>query len=69
MLSIGFNPTIENKGRSIEVNIFDFTENIYGKTIRVAFHQKIRNEEKFNSLAELKAALDRDKEVCLGVLK
>lgn len=68
MLSIGFNPTIENKGRSIEVNIFDFNENIYGKTIRVGFHKKIRNEKKFNNLAELKLALDKDKEVCLGVL-
>ncbi len=69
MLSIGMNPTIENKGRSIEVNIFDFNENIYGKTIRVGFHQKIRNEEKFNSLAELKAQLDKDKEVSLRILK
>lgn len=68
MLSIGFNPTIENKGRSIEVNIFDFNENLYGKTIRVGFHKKIRNEEKFNSLAELKLQLDKDKEVCLGIL-
>lgn len=68
MLSVGMNPTIENKGRSIEVNIFDFNENIYGKTIRVGFHKKIRNEEKFNSLAELKAQLDKDKEVCLGIL-
>jgi riboflavin kinase/FMN adenylyltransferase len=68
MLSVGINPTIENKGRSIEVNIFDFDQNIYGKTIRVGFHQKIRDEEKFNSLAELKAQLDKDKEVCLGIL-
>lgn len=68
MLSVGFNPTIENKGRSMEVNIFDFNENIYGKIIRVGFHQKIRNEEKFNNLDELKAALARDKEVCLGLL-
>jgi riboflavin kinase / FMN adenylyltransferase len=68
MLSIGFNPTIENKGRSIEVNIFDFNENIYGKTIRVGFHKKIRNEKKFNNLTELKTALDKDKEVCLGIL-
>jgi riboflavin kinase/FMN adenylyltransferase len=68
MLSVGMNPTIENKGRSIEVNIFEFNENIYGKTIRVGFYKKIRNEEKFNSLAELKAQLDKDKEVCLGML-
>lgn len=68
MLSVGMNPTIENKGRSIEVHIFDFDQNIYDKTIRVGFHQKIREEEKFNSLAELKTQLDKDKEVCLGLL-
>ncbi len=68
MLSIGNNPTIENKGRSIEVNIFNFNKDIYGETIKVAFFQKIRNEEKFNSMYELKARLDEDKEACLGVL-
>ena len=68
MLSVGINPTIENKGRSIEVHIFDFDQDIYGKTIRVGFHQKIRDEEKFNGLAELKAQLDKDKEVCLRLL-
>lgn len=68
MMSIGMNPTIENKGRSMEVNIFDFNEDIYGKTIKVSFVKKIRNEEKFNNLDELKAALARDKEICLGLL-
>jgi riboflavin kinase / FMN adenylyltransferase len=68
MMSIGMNPTIMNKGRSMEVHIFDFDQDIYGKTIKVSFFKKIRNEEKFNTLAELKTQLDRDKEVCLGML-
>lgn len=68
MMSIGMNPTIENKGRSMEVHIFDFNRDIYGKTIKVSFLKKIRNEEKFNNLAELKARLDKDKEICLGIL-
>jgi riboflavin kinase / FMN adenylyltransferase len=68
MMSIGMNPTIENKGRSMEVNIFDFNQDIYGKTVKVSFVKKIRNEEKFNTLDELKAALARDKEICLGIL-
>jgi len=68
MMSIGMNPTIENKGRSMEVNIFDFNQDIYGRTVKVSFVKKIRNEEKFNNLDELKAALARDKEVCLGIL-
>jgi riboflavin kinase/FMN adenylyltransferase len=68
MMSIGTNPTIENKGRSMEVNIFDFDQDIYGKTLKVSFVKKIRNEEKFNNLDELKAALARDKEICLTIL-
>lgn len=68
MMSIGMNPTIEKKGRSMEVHIFHFHKDIYGETIKVAFVQKIRNEEKFNNLEELKAKLNEDKEVCLGVL-
>jgi riboflavin kinase/FMN adenylyltransferase len=52
----------------MEVNIFDFNQDIYGKTVKVSFLKKIRNEEKFGNLDELKAALDRDKEVCLEIL-
>jgi len=68
MMSIGLNPTIENKGRSMEVNIFDFNENIYGKELRISFVKKTRNEEKFKGLDELKAQLDKDKEICMGLL-
>ena len=52
----------------MEVHIFDFNRDIYGKTIKVSFLKKIRNEEKFNNLAELKARLYKDKEICLGIL-
>ena len=68
MMSIGTNPTIKDKGRSMEVHIFHFHKDIYGETIKVSFFQKIRNEEKFNNLEELKARLDKDKEVCEGIL-
>ncbi len=68
MMSIGTNPTIKDKGRSMEVHIFHFHKDIYEETIKVSFFQKIRNEEKFNNLEELKARLDKDKEVCEGIL-
>lgn len=68
MLNIGNNPTVENKGRSIEVNIFNFNKEIYGDTITVEFVLKLRNEEKFNGLEALKNQLVLDKENTLKTL-
>lgn len=63
MLSIGKNPTVaENGPVTIEVNIFDFNHEIYHKEITIYFYKKLRNEEKYNSINELKAQLAIDKE-------
>ncbi len=69
MMNIGNNPTIKNKGRSMEVHIFDFHSNIYNKLITVEFIKRIRDELKFDTLDELKNQLDKDKEAVLTVLK
>lgn len=69
MMNIGLNPTIKDKGRSMEVHIFNFNETIYNKFLNVAFYKKIREEEKFNSLDDLKYQLDRDRETAIGLLK
>ena len=61
MLNIGFNPTFEEKELSIELNIFNFKSEIYGKQIKVFFKKKIRDEKKFNSINELKNQLSKDK--------
>ncbi len=63
MLNIGINPTIEkeNKKTKIEVHIFDFFENIYGKKIKILMIQIIREEKKFNSIQELKKQICIDK--------
>ncbi len=61
MLNIGFNPTFEEKKLSIELNIFNFKSEIYGKQIKVFFKKKIRDEKKFNSINELKNQLSKDK--------
>jgi riboflavin kinase/FMN adenylyltransferase len=69
MLNIGNNPTIPNKGRSIEVNIFDFNESIYNQNITVEFVDKIRDEQKFASLIDLKNRLAIDKLQAQKLLK
>lgn len=62
MMNIGLRPTINGTQRVIEVNIFDFDEDIYGKKIRVYLYKYLRSEIKFNGLDALKAQLAKDKE-------
>ncbi len=69
MLYIGNRPTINGTKRNIEVNIFDFDNEIYGETLTVYFHQLIRNDNKFNDLEGLKNQLTIDKKSTLNVLK
>lgn len=68
MMSIGFRPTVDGKKRVIEVNIFDFTKEIYGQELRVYVKKYLREEVKFNSLDELVKQIDQDKIDSLNVL-
>ncbi|HSY61574.1 MAG TPA: bifunctional riboflavin kinase/FAD synthetase [Cytophaga sp.] len=61
MLNIGVRPTINNdKRRTIEVHIFDFNEDIYGKTVRLELLAFMRNEAKFEGLDALIIQLKKD---------
>jgi len=68
MLNIGNRPTLNGKEQTIEVNIFNFSENIYNKAIQVQFYERIRSEQKFEEILELKKQLTIDKEKTLQVL-
>jgi riboflavin kinase / FMN adenylyltransferase len=68
MMSIGIRPTIGGTDRVIEVNIFDFNEDIYGATVRVYIRKYLRSEVKFNGLEALVEQLGKDKEDTLKVL-
>jgi len=68
MLSIGNRPTLVNSNERVEVNIFDFDEEIYGETIKVMVKKYLRGQEKYSSLDELKDQLALDKENSLAVL-
>lgn len=70
MMNIGTRPTFEpDNDRTLEVNIFDFDEDVYGKPIEVHFIHRIRDELKFNSIEELVKAIDSDKEIAQKVNK
>lgn len=61
MMNIGHRPTIDDGlNRTLEVNILDFNEDIYGKSIKVSFVKRIRPEVKFNGLDALKAQIQDD---------
>ncbi|MBI4946575.1 MAG: bifunctional riboflavin kinase/FAD synthetase [Bacteroidetes bacterium] len=70
MMNIGFNPTVsKDEKKTIEVNIFDFENDIYGESLRIFFKQKIREEKKFDSLEALTKAIGGDKEKALKILQ
>ena len=65
MLYIGERPTINGNKRNIEVNIFDFSADIYGDSLTIFFHKLIRHDSKFQDLEALKMQLHKDKEDAL----
>jgi riboflavin kinase/FMN adenylyltransferase len=68
MLSIGNRPTLADSDERVEVNIFDWSEEIYEKTIRIIVKNFLRAQEKYNSLEELIQQLHKDKENSLAAL-
>jgi riboflavin kinase/FMN adenylyltransferase len=69
MMSIGFRPTVDGKKRVIEVNLFDFAEEIYGRQLMVFVEKYLRAEVKFDSLQDLIAQMDRDKVASLDLIR
>lgn len=60
MLYIGHRPTINGMTHNIEVNIFDFNNDIYGDTISLEFLEYLRDDVKFNGLEALTSQLKLD---------
>jgi riboflavin kinase/FMN adenylyltransferase len=68
MMNIGFNPTVNGQKQTIEVNLFDFDADIYGKKIQVSLLQYLRDEQKFGSVDLLKEQLHLDRKNALTFL-
>lgn len=69
MMNIGIRPTFDGETKTLEVNIFDFNENIYGKMVQIQFADRIRDEQKFKGIDEIKKQLSNDKETAKNLLK
>ncbi|MDD7884732.1 bifunctional riboflavin kinase/FAD synthetase [Flavivirga sp. 57AJ16] len=65
MMNIGINPTVNGKKETIEVHFFNFDNDIYGENIQIELLDRIRDEEKFESIEALKIQLKKDKETAL----
>lgn len=68
MLNIGTRPTINGAETTIEVNIFNFNEDIYNKDIKIEFVERIRHEQKFEELESLKKQLEIDRQTTIQIL-
>lgn len=60
MMNIGTNPTLGENQQTIEVHFFDFNQNIYNKKLTIKVLDKIREEQKFDSLEALQLQLNKD---------
>lgn len=70
MLYIGNRPTIDQDlKQTIEVNIFDFDQDIYGKELSIEFIEYLRGDVKFTTIENLKNQLTKDKEAALKVFE
>jgi riboflavin kinase / FMN adenylyltransferase len=61
MANLGTRPTLDLHDLVLEVNIFNFSEEIYGEPLTVYFYDFIREEVKFESLEDLKDQIRKDK--------
>ncbi|MDI6032640.1 bifunctional riboflavin kinase/FAD synthetase [Flavobacterium sp. LB2P84] len=68
MMNIGFNPTVDGQKQSIEIHYFDFNTDLYNQKISVSILQRIRSEQKFESVGLLKEQLEKDKKTALSFL-
>jgi riboflavin kinase/FMN adenylyltransferase len=67
--SLGVRPTFGGGARTLEVNLFDVNEDLYGKSLRVEFVRRLRGEKKFASAEQLVRQMDRDAARARSVLE
>ena len=68
MMSLGFRPTVNGTKRVIEINLFEFDQDIYGKMLKVFVKRYLRAQVKYNSTEELVKQMAEDKKASLIIL-
>ncbi len=59
-VSIGERPTFPGAGHSIEAFVMDFDDDLYGRELRLEMVRRLRDEEKFDSIEQLRLQVDKD---------
>jgi riboflavin kinase / FMN adenylyltransferase len=67
--SLGTRPTVDGSQPLLEVHVFDFAGDLYGREIEVEFVAKLRDEERFETLAALTAQIERDARAARRILR
>jgi riboflavin kinase/FMN adenylyltransferase len=68
MANIGNRPTIDGQSELLEVNIFDFSRNLYGSWAKVEFIEFIRDEIKFSNIDKLKEQIAQDENLIKNLI-
>ena len=66
MSNVGYRPSVDGHTRLLETHIFGFSGDLYGKQISVDLIKKIRDEQRFASIEELRQQLATDADLCLS---
>jgi riboflavin kinase/FMN adenylyltransferase len=69
MMNIGTNPTVNGQQQSIELHIINWSGNVYDQRLQVALLDRVRDEVKFDSMADLQVQLEKDKDFILTEYK
>ncbi|WP_367872309.1 bifunctional riboflavin kinase/FAD synthetase [Luteolibacter sp. Populi] len=67
--NLGVRPTVDGETRLLEVHLFDFSGDLYGRVLEVEFLSFLRGERKFESLEALKEQIGRDAEQAMYILR
>lgn len=67
--NLGIRPTVGGEKRSLEIHLFDFSEDLYGQEMEIQFIQHLRSEQKFESIEALKIQIQRDALDARGIFR
>lgn len=60
IMNIGYRPTIDGKNQTIEIHLLDFNANLYGKKMQIEILNRLRDEQKFDSVEHLTEQIQED---------